>query len=128
MWRMRKGGNAGGVREFEVRFLRFEGLLIIRVKKSQIGVNHIIGLQGGCRYPSGARRPKRMGKEVRNVQDVLAVLIETLVSEHPLHGGIWGGLGAVRGLQSPTPAPPQLAGHEAVLKGSKIGALSGLQE
>ena len=54
--------------------------------------------------------------------------LETLVSEHPSNGGIWGGLVAVRGLQSPTSAAPQLASSESVLMGKKMGALSGLQE
>ena len=95
-------------------------------------MNHIIGLQGGCRYPYSVRRPKRVGKrwrrEVRNMWDVLIILTGTLVSEHHLNGGIWGGLVAIRGLQSPTRAPPQLASSEAVLMGIKMGALSGLQE
>lgn len=91
-------------------------------------MNHIIGLQGGCRYPYGVRRPKRMGKRSQERVERSCCLDRNPVSEYPSHGGIWGGREAVRGLQSPTPAPPQLASHEPVLKGSKIGALSGLQE
>ena len=71
---------------------------------------------------------KRWRREVRNMWDVLIILTGTLVSEHPLNGGIWGGLVAIRGLQSPTHAPPQLASSEAVLMGITMGALSGLQE